>query len=462
MQGSRDSMLGLLIQPEIHELLEQKNYKELREILTELDPADIADFMVVLSPEECAVVFRLLPQTISADVFEHLPFSDQEELIQYLGQEQVAAILNEMEPDDRTALLEELPGKVTRRLMGLLSPEERRISQTLLGYPEESVGRLMTPEYVAIKKDWSVEEAFQHIRKTGQDKETVNVIYVTDEDEKLIDDIRLRSLLFADPQTKISELMDYQYTALAAQDDQETAIEMMTKYDRIALPVVDSQGALVGIVTSDDVFDVAEEETTEDIHRLAGMEALDEPFSQVSILTMIRKRAGWLAILFAGETLTITAMEGFSEEILKWGALTFFIPLIISMGGNSGSQATSLVIRAMALQEVKLKDWYRTLGREFLTGILLGVILGAISIARVHLFPVEGVIGERIMLTSLTVSLAVICVVLFGSLIGSMLPFILRSLGFDPALSSAPLVATLVDVMGVVIYFSIAKLIFPI
>ncbi len=459
MYDLQDSMLGRLLQPELRAMIREKNFKELRATVSELDPADIAEAIFALTAEESALLFRILPRSLAADIFEHLQFQDQEELLRSLGQEQVAAILNEMDPDDRTALLEELPGKVTNRLLRLLTPEERSIAVNLLGYPEESIGRRMTPEYVAVGEDWTVQEVLDNIRRYGKDKETVNVIYVVGENDVLIDDIRLQTIIVSDPNTKVSELMDRQFVALSAMDDQETAIEVMTHYDRFVLPVIDTQGVLVGIVTADDIFDVVEVETTEDIHRLGGLEALDAPYSTVSFFTMIKKRAGWLTVLFLGATFTIWAMEMYHEQISELSVLTFFIPLIISSGGNSGSQVTSLVIRAMAVQEIHMRDWYRVLGRELMTGILLGCILGGIALARIYLFPDEGISAEQILHISITVSIAVICVVVFGTMVGCMLPFALRLCGFDPAFSSAPLVATILDLMGVIIYFSVAKFI---
>lgn len=460
MPVSTDSMLGQLIAPDIQALIKAKDYKEVRESLSELDPVDIAEAILVLSLEDQALVFRLLPRQVAADVFEYLPFSAQEDVLHSLGQENLAALLNEMEPDDRTAFLEELPGKVTRRLLELLSPEERAVATELLGYPEHSIGRRMTTEYVAVRNEWTVEEVFQYIRKNGQDKETINVIYVIDENERLIDDIRLRQLIFAEPQARIAEISDGSYVTLNANDDQEKAIEVMSKYDRIALPVVDSDGTLVGIVTADDVFDVAAEETTEDMHRMGGMEALKDPYWQVSFLSMVKKRAGWLSLLFLSEMLTATAMGYFENEIQKAVVLALFIPLIISSGGNSGSQATSLIIRALALQDISLRQWFRVFRREMCTGFLLGCILGTIALIRINFWPARlALYGPHYFLVAITVFCALIGVVLFGTIVGAMLPFIFRSLGFDPALSSAPFVATLVDVTGIVIYFSVAMVI---
>ncbi len=459
-----DSMLGRLIEPEIRSLLANKKYKDLRETLSELDPADIAETILILSPEDRAVVFRLLPRDIAADVFEYLPFPEQEELLQSFSQEQVAAILNEMAPDDRTALLEELPGRFTRRLLGLMSPEERAIATELLGYPEDSIGRLMTPEYIAVYEDWTIKEVFKHIRKIGQDTETINVIYVINGNDQLIDDLRLKQLILADPKSQVSDLMDHQFIALRATDDQETAIDVMTHYDRFALPVVDSDGTLVGIVTSDDIFDVLEEENTEDMHKLGGVEALEEPYSQVRFHTMVRKRSGWLSLLFFGGYLTSKTMGLYEDYISSeiWMLLSMFLPLIISSGGNSGSQAATLVIRAMAVQDIESRDWLRIMLRELSTGLLLGLILGVISIIFFYFWPAsESLTAETLSeyhfwLLGFTVSAAVLGAVIFGTFTGAMLPFIFRSLGIDPALSSTPFVATIVDISGVVIYFSLA------
>lgn len=456
MHGYSDSLFSRLITPDIENMLAQKNYKELREALVELDPVDIADAIAILTPEERAVVFRILPRKISADVFEYLPFDEQEELMHSLGQEQVSALLNEMDPDDRTQLLEELPGKVTRRVIELLSPEERAVAVTLLGYPEESVGRLMTPEYTAIHQNWTVEETLANIRKTGREKETINILYVIDDHDRLIANVKLRSLIFAEPSTLIRDIMNHQVIALNAFDDQETASEAMIRYDLSVLPVVDSDGTLVGIVTSDDVFDVVVEEATEDMHRMGGLSALEEPYFHASFLTLVRKRGGWLFLLFLGEMAVVSVMERFDEVIRQATVLSFFLPLVISSGGNSGSQAATLVIRALAVQDIMLGDWFRVFLRELLSGFLLGAFLGSVAFFRIFIWPTAH--PEHWILLGITITTAVTCVVLCGALLGSMLPFILRSLGFDPALSSTPLVATLSDTIGVLIYFSLSLL----
>lgn len=455
MQFDPDFMLGKLIEPELKAMLAEKRYKDLRQTLQELDPVDIAEIIQVLSPDEGIILFRILPRDLAADVYEYLPLHEQEDFLRLLSNEQIAAILNEMDPDDRTELLEELPVKISRQVLKLLSPDERKVATTLLGYPEESIGRLMTPEFMAIRENWTVKEAFQYIRTHGQDKESINILYVVDENDKLLDEILLKDLLFADPNSQISELMNRQVVSLLSTDDQETAADTMLRYDLSMLPVVDSDGALVGIVTNDDILDVVVEEATEDIHRMGGMEALEEPYLQVSFLTMLRKRAGWMAFLFLSGMVTVSVMSMFQPFIDQLTVLSIFIPLIISSGGNTGSQAATLVIRALAVQDIDLSDWFRVLGRECLMGLSMGAILGLVALLRVYYFP-GAEIHVPAFLLSLTVSLSVLGVVTFGTLVGCMLPFILRSIGFDPALSSSPLVATCMDTLGVMIYFTIA------
>lgn len=451
--------LGILIEPEIRSWLENRNYKELRESLQELDPFDIAQALLVLSPEERAIVFRILPRRIAAEVFAHLPLSEEEELLHSLGNAHVSGILNELAPDDRTALLEELPGQVTKRLIGSLSPQERQVANTLLGYPEYSVGRLMTPEYVAVPAEWSIKDTLNHIRLVGREKETINVIYVFDENDHLAAYLPLRRLLISDPDQYISEIMRTNVVALNAFDDQETAADVMARYDMSVLPVIDSEGTLVGIVTADDVLDVVVEESTEDIHLMGGLEALDEPYNDISFFSLFRKRAGALMLLFLGGTLTVTAMGVYASGLEK--SLLIFIPLIISSGGNSGSQAATLVIRALSTQEIRLGDWFKVLGREFGMGIMLGILLGAIAFFLVPFWPGgEDVTAAKQSIIALTVGCAVITVVLYGTTMGAMLPFVLKRCGMDPAFSSTPLVATVVDATGIIIYCMVAALIF--
>jgi magnesium transporter len=453
-------MLSRLLQPEIKSLIEERKLSILKEILQDWSPADIAELLIDLDEKERVIIFRLLQTELAADTFEYLDFDTQMDLLRAMGNEEVAAILNEMDPDDRTALFEELPASATKQLIQLLSPEERKTAVTLLGYPENSVGRLMTPDYIAVKPDWTIQQTLDYIRENGKNKETLNILYVIDNKGKLIDDIKIRDILLAPLDSKISDLMDENYVSLNVYDDQEKAVEMFRKYDRVALPVVDHSGNLIGIVTFDDVMDVAEEETTEDFQKQAAVEVLDEPYPTIPILKMIKKRAGWLSVLFIGEMFTASAMAVFEEEIARAVVLALFVPLIISSGGNSGSQAATLVVRAMALGEVTLKDWFLVIRRELLTGLSLGLILATIGFIRIYIWQIAShIYGEHWFYVAITVSLSLIGVVLWGTITGSTLPFILKRLGFDPASSSAPFVATLVDVTGIVIYFTVAMFI---
>ena len=318
----------------------------------------------------------------------------------------------------------------------------------------------MTPDFVSVRKEWTIRHVLDHVRAHGRDSETLNVIYVVNGDNRLIDDLRIREILLAPLHAVVSDLCDNRFVSLNATDDKKEAVEVFRKYDRTVLPVIDSHGRLVGIVTLDDVLDVAEEEATREIQKFGGLEALDEPYMSTPLLEMIRKRATWLVILFVGEMLTATAMGYFETEIKRAVVLALFVPLIISSGGNSGSQAATLIIRALALGEVKLRDWWRVMRREILSGLLLGLILGTIGFLRIALWSAfSSLYGEHWMLVGLTVSCSLLGIVLWGTLTGSMLPFILKRLGIDPATSSAPFVATLVDVTGLIIYFSVALVI---
>ena len=443
--------------PELEEMLRKRDLVALREMLKNLSPWAIVLVMAELTTEDQLIILRVLPRELAADVFESLDLSVQEQLLKAMGREELAALLNNMAPDDRTLLLGELPANMTRQLLANLSPEERAVAVTLLGYPEHSIGRLMTPDYIAVEQSWSIQQTLTHIREHGRDSETLTMVYVVDGQGHLIDDIHIRSLLLAPPTHTVSHLMDNQFIALKATDDQETAVAVFERERRTALPVTDSSGVLIGIVTIDDILHVAEAAATEDIQKIGGTSALDEPYIKIALGRMIQKRAGWLVVLFLGEMFTATAMGYFEKEIEKAVVLALFIPLIISSGGNAGSQASTLVIRALAIEEIGLRDWWRVIRREILTSLALGSILGAIGFLRIALWTLfADLYGPHWFLVALTVGVSLIGVVMWGALTGSALPFLLRRLGFDPAVSSTPFVATLVDVTGLVIYFSIA------
>src|SRR5256714_8707644 len=357
-------MVGKILEPEIKSLIAPRNFTALREIFREFPPADVAEVILDMPEDEQVIIFRVLPHDLAADVFEYLGIEEQQKLLRAMAHEQVVAILNEMSPDDRTALLEELPSAAARQLIRLLTPEERHVATALLGYPEYSVGRLMTPDFIAAKEDWTVQHVLDYIREYGRDRETLNFIYVVDDRGKLIDDVRMREFLLRPLTTKVSEIRDQNFAALNASDSQQDALNVFRKYDRAALPVVDSNGVLVGIVTSDDMLDVAEEEATEDIQKLGGMEALDEPYTTIPFLRMVKKRATWLIILSRGEMLTATAMQGYTSEIERAAPLAMLLPLIISSGGYSRFAATELGIPAIALCRLPLRGWWRSVPKQ--------------------------------------------------------------------------------------------------
>lgn len=451
-------LIGHLLKPEIAELIRARNFTQLRDLLVEFPAVDIAEIFTDLNPEDEAVLLRILPRHVSAEVFEYLSRSDQEALLHALAKEDVAAILNDMTADDRTALLEELPSAATQKLLALLSAEERKVATELLGYPKHSIGRLMTPEFVAIKQNWTVAEVLSHLRQEERKRDTMNQLYVVDAQGRLVDFVRLRNLVVNPPETPVVEILEGRYLALHATDDRETAVASFRKYDVTILPVVDSRDELVGVVTVDDVLDVAEQEATEDMQKLGGMEALDAPYFKISLRAMLMKRAPWLAILFVSEMFTSTAMGYFEKEIEKAAVLALFLPLILSSGGNSGSQATTLIIRAMALRDVALGDWWKVFRRELTMGFFLGCTLATLGVVRILAWQWLGFkdYGPGYPALAMTIGGSLVGVVLWGSLMGAMLPIVLRAIRLDPATCSAPFVATLVDVTGIIIYFTVA------
>lgn len=451
-------MIGTPILPEIRELIERRNFSALQRIFTDWLPVDLAELISDLPENEQAILYRLLPRGVATETFEYLDIDSQQNLLTALTKKDVSHILNSMSPDDRTEMLEELPSNVVQELLKLLSFEEFKIAKTLLAYSEDSVGRLMSPDYISVKKDWTITEVLDYIRKYGHDSETLNVIYVVDDYGKLIGELAARELLLSQPEKKVKDLIsEEKIITLTATQDQQDALETFKRYDRVALPVVDSNGYLIGIVTVDDMLDVAEEEETEDIQKFGGIEALEEPYMDLPIFEVIKKRGVWLVVLFLGEMLTASAMAFFEDELAKAIVLATFIPLIISSGGNSGSQAATLIIRALALGEITIKDWWRVMRREILSGLALGSLLGLIGVFRVVFWSIIlGSYNIEWLTIGYTVGVSLIGVVLLGTLAGSMLPLLLQRWGLDPATSSAPFVATIVDVAGIIIYFSVA------
>jgi magnesium transporter len=442
---------------EVLELLRAGDWHALRRALASLHPADVAELMDSVDSAEEMVLFRLAGRA-KTEVFAYLAPQRQLRILRTLEPEQLALMVGQMPADDRTRLLEAFPEDVKHTLLGRLPPSEVKQSLALLGYPEDTAGRYMTPNYAAIRPGMTAGAALEHIRRTGRGKETLDVVYIVDEKGHLVEDIRLGTLVLADPAMKVDEIGDPALVALEDTTPVEEVLHSFEKYDRVALPVTDRHGHMLGIITVDDVMDVAERQSTRDIHKMGGLDALDLPYTEVSFWSMVRKRGGWLAVLFVGEMLTATAMGFFEAEIARAVVLALFVPLIISSGGNSGSQAASLIIRALALQELTLRNWYRVFNREIWSGVVLGAGLGAIGFSRIVLWQHFHFAnyGPYYYKVGIVVWLSLIGVVTFGTLAGSMLPFLMRRLGFDPATSSAPFVATLVDVTGLVIYFQVA------
>ncbi len=433
--------------------------------LKKLTPRDIAEF-ATRHTKWAGKLFQQVDADSGASAFKYLPKDNQEDILKSLPEAKAAELLNAMQPDDRTAVLEELPGNYVKELLKILNPENRAETLELLGYKEGSVGRLMTPDYVTIKVNETCQQVLSYIRQRGQATETLNWLFVIDDKGILIDDINIKDFLVVDPGTQVAQIMDYQFIALNVTHPQKEAIKVFRNNSRYALPVIDDNGVMLGIVTLDDVLRLAESEGTREIQRIGGSEALDEPYTTISFYSLVRKRAGWLIILFLGEMLTATAMGHYEKEIQAAVVLALFIPLIISSGGNSGSQASSIIIRAMAIGEISFRDWWRVIRREFFSGLVLGTILGIVGFLRVSIWQELHIrfggwqdYGPHWMLVAATIFFALIGVVLWGTISGSMLPLVLKRCGADPAASSAPFVATLVDVTGLIIYFSVAYVI---
>lgn len=426
-----------------------------------LEPIEVAERISQGAEEQQLAFFKQLTPQQAVQVFEFLPFDVQANIVEQLEVSKAADILSMMSPDDRTAFLERLSPGTANELVRLMPVEERTIALSLLGYDKDSVGRLMTTDYIAVKGKWNVLEVLDYIRMYGHDSETVSFIYVINDQFKLVDDIRIREFLFAPLDKTVNDICDNKYIALSVNDTFEKAIQVFTHHGRSALPVVDGQGVLLGIVTSDDVLQLMNDENTKDIQKIGGTQALEDPYMETGFLTLMKKRASWLVLLFLGEMLTATAMGFFEAEIAKAVVLALFLPLIISSGGNSGSQASTLIVRALAVGEVTLSDWWRIMRREIFSGLFLGTLLGAIGFLRISLWSAfSDIYGPSWLSLAATIFVALIGVVLWGTLSGAMLPLILKRLGFDPATASAPLVATMVDVTGIIIYFATAALLF--
>lgn len=437
---------------EIEVLIESGQLKALAESLTSWANPEVAELILRLDKPHQVLVYRSLPRERAADVFAYLEPEDQDDVLDALTDADTRLLLANLSPDDRTAMLEELPAKVTRRLMQLLSPEDLAESRQLLGYPDESVGRLMTPDYIRLRAEWSCEQALAHVRKYGRDSEIFNILYVTDAGGKLVDIVRMRRLIMMDPQALIQDMLNYNCVSISAYDDREVAVEMIQRYDVNALPVVDSEGVLLGIVTVDDILDVAEEEATEDIQKGAAVAPLETRYSVASPSQLFRKRIGWLLVLIFVNLISAGVIARYEAFMLEFIALALFMPLVIASGGNCGAQSATLMVRAIATGDLELSDWLAAVGKELFVGALLGGAMAVIAGAVGQLYGGDSKIA-------LIVGLSMVSIVFVANSFGALLPFALSRLKVDPAAASSPLITSVMDVLGLIIYFSIAAVV---
>lgn len=438
-----------VIDSEVEQLIENGQLTALSEMLANWTDPEVADLILRLDKPHQILVYRALPKERAADVFSHFEPEDQDEMLEVLTDADARHLLANLSPDDRTAMLEELPEKVTNRMMQLLSPEDLAESHQLLAYPEDSVGRMMTPDYLRIQPEWTCEQALAHVRKFGRDSEIFNILYVTDAAGKLVDIVRMRRLIMTPPSTVISEILNYRFVSLAAFDDREVAVEMIQRYDVNALPVVDSAGVLLGIVTVDDIFDVAEEEATEDIQKGAAVAPLDMNYSAAAPTLLFRKRIGWLLILIFVNLISASVISRYEDYVMEFITLALFMPLVIASGGNCGAQSATLMVRAIATGDLELGDWLMAVGKELFVGLLLGVAMAVIAAVVGKLYGGDSEIAQ-------VVGLSMISIVFVANSFGALLPFVLSRLKVDPAAASTPLITSLMDVLGLIIYFSIA------
>lgn len=446
-------MFSKLILPDIEEHIKSKDWSALKEILSEFDAPDIAELLDNLEEKDAVIVFRLIHKEKVSDVFAELDPSLQEYLLRHIVGKDLEGLLEDLSPDDRTALFEDLPGQMTQKLLNILPPEERKESLELLGYPEESVGRLMTPDYVAVRPDWKIKKAIAHIKEKGRDAETINMIYVVDDYWKLIDDIPIRRFLLSPPEEAVSSLMDHKFVAIDAMEDQEQAYQVIKKYNLNVLPVVDKEGILLGIVTVDDILDVLEEEITEDFQKSSAIVPIEENYYTVGIATLYKKRVGWLMLLLVTDFLSSSIIAHFEDALKAVIALAFFIPVLIDSGGNIAAQSSTLIIRALAMGELTVKKWFSVVKKELLIGIMLGLTLGSILYIR-------GFFWRGGPLVGMVVGMAMVAITLWSNLMGSLLPMVLTRFKLDPAVISSPLLTTVVDSTGLLIYFMLAKVVF--
>lgn len=437
---------------EVEQLLKENRFEALKKVLSDGNAMDIAELVAHQDPKEQVILFRLLDKAMAADVFENLSSPDQQHLLKSFQDNRVKDILDEMSPDDLARLLDEVPAVVAKRLVQLLPPQERKITSTLLGYPENTAGRIMTPEYVALREEMTVSGALEKIRRVGLEKETVYYCYVVTQKRSLVGIVSLKTLVIKPPDEIVGDIMDTNPISVRTEDDQEKVARDLQKYDLLAVPVVDKENRLVGIITVDDVMDVIEEEVTEDIYRMGGVEVPETTYFKARVLAVVGRRVGWLLVLLLTNTLTGSIIIGQSDTLRSVVSLAAFIPLLIGSGGNIGAQSSTVMVRGLALREVSMANYFEVLSREVGIGLLLGIMLGALVTVWAH--AVQGNWA-----VSITVGLSLVVISTLASFAGGALPLVFSRLKLDPAIMSAPFITTMVDVLGVFTYFKVAHMI---
>ncbi len=437
-------------------LLEQKNINELRRYLADMDPVDIAVFLDGLDGEQALLLFRLLPKTAAADAFSYMEPQAQEQLIAVLTDRELKSVVERLNMDDAADLLEEMPAGVVKRVLSQTDPADRRIINQLLQYPEDSAGSLLTTEFVDLKATMTVGQALQHIRRSGPDKETIYIGYVTDADRHLQGVLSIRQLLLSDEHQTVGSLMKTRVISATTTEDQETVAGLFAKYDLIALPVVDSENRLVGIITVDDVVDIMQQETTEDIQKMAAILPNDRPYLRTGVLEIFRQRIPWLLLLMVSATVTGMIITGFENALSSMVALVAFMPMLMDTGGNCGSQASVTIIRSLALGDVRFRDIFRVIGKELRVSLLCGLALSVANFVKILLLD-NLLLGREVSITvAAIVCLTILCTVIIAKLVGCTLPLFAKKCGLDPAVMASPFITTIVDALSLLVYFGIA------
>jgi magnesium transporter len=445
--------IAQLLTPEIKDLIEQNDWTNLKNLISDWPSPDIADLLGYLDSKDSVILFRLLPKNTASDVFSKLGITEQEALLNKISNSELENLILNTAYDDRTDLFEDLPGRLTQKILNILPVDERAKSLELLGYPEMSVGRMMTPNYIAVKSNMDLQKAIDHIRIRGQNAETIDMIYVVDNDWKLLDDVPIKKFILAKPDQFVEDIMDHNFICIEAKQDQEEAYHLIERYDLNVLPVVDTEGVLLGIVTVDDIIDVLEDEVTEDFQKASAINPVEEKYAFATPFLLYKKRVGWLMILLLADFFSSNIIAHYEFALRAVISLAFFIPILIDSGGNTAAQASTLIIRALATGELTLKKWFHVVRKELLIGIMLGLTLASVLYIRSFFWKGGPQVG-------LVVGFSMFIIVLWANLLGTLLPIILTKMKLDPAVTSSPLLTTIVDSTGLLIYFTSAQFIF--